>query len=338
MLGLDDRLAPLGPDPLVRRASWCAVALFGFGRIPVLLLGMLGFGSAQSVMIATAGAFCTLLPWVWILLVGLGAVPPRFTRSAFAVVAVTAVVVTFALPSSGLDRLLWSSTFGTVAVSALIVFPNRRGVTVAVVAVLAAPIIITWPDPWVAAAALTQTVGRTLGVYLVVSLVAALRRLAAGRAQVVQHTLAAEQARIDADLRRTVGDDLQDLVNRGESLLARSTDDPDLAADLQSLVQQARRCLGMARRTVHAYQVPAAARELHNAIAILSAAGIAAHLTAPPSAIGRLKEPALTSFRQEIRRIVTTTPAPRSCTVAVTADDAVLLTVTGIDDDQAQVR
>lgn len=338
MSSLDDRLAPFEPALLMRRASWFVVVLFGFGRIPIMVLGMVGFGSSRSAVIVTVATACSLLPWVWILLVGLGAVPPRFTRSAFAVVAVVAVVVAFALPSHGLDRPLWSTGFSTVAVSALIVFPNRFGIAVAVAAVLAAPILMTWPDPLLAAGAISQTVGRTLGAYLVVSLVAALRRLAAGRAQVVQQTLLAEQVRIDATLRRTVGDALEDLVHRSQRLLARSDNDPDLADDLHGLVQQSRRCLAAARRTVHAYQSPMAARELHTAMALLRAAGITAQLTAPPGVVAQLEESAFPSFRQQMREILTATPTPRTCTISVTADRAVHLTATNDNHDQARVR
>ena len=125
----------------------------------------------------------------------------------------------------------------------------------------------------------TAVATRALIMFVLVWLVAALRRLRIARVALADEALAAERRRLDGELRRTVGAELAVVVERGTRAggLVR-TDTTSAAAELRELVDGTRRTLAAARRLIARYKIVSPRARLDTAAALLRTVGIEAHV------------------------------------------------------------
>src|SRR5919106_214441 len=125
----------------------------------------------------------------------------------------------------------------------------------------------------------TAVATRALIMFVLVWLVAALRRLRIARVALADEALAAERRRLDGELRRTVGAELAVVVERGTRAggLVR-TDTTSAAAELRELVDGTRRTLAAARRFIARYKIVSPRARLDTAAALLRTVGIEAHV------------------------------------------------------------
>jgi two-component system sensor histidine kinase DesK len=123
---------------------------------------------------------------------------------------------------------------------------------------------------------------RAAPVFVLVWLVAALRRVQSGRMALAAAALAAERDRIDIELRETVGAELEEVVVRGTRAEdASKRGSPEVGEELESLVEGSRRALANARQMLRRYKPASPAAELEKAASLLRAAGIEATVAIP---------------------------------------------------------
>lgn len=158
--------------------------------------------------------------------------------------------------------------------------------------------------------ALYYVAGMFIGVSpLVISirLVRSVRQLRAAREELVARAIATERLRIDDELAVAVGGALADLAARAERAAARIGTDPATAAELRTLVADARGTLAGARRLVRGYRAVSLGAELETAVALLAAAGVPARIDhSGLAAVVPVTEADLAGLRQEVARLLET--------------------------------
>lgn len=213
---------------------------------------------------------------------------------------------------------MWLATFHVGVVAALLVLRPPWSVAAAAVA-LAVPAVLGYLlDPvahmvrWYPVAVLW----RASAVFALVWLVGAVRRLHEARTALAERAVARERVRIDDEVGRTVGVELDEILARARRAAAAADSDPDQSdLALRQLVAGARRTLAEARRLISGYHGSSVRTELNTAVSLLSAAGISARLVLP----ARLPERPDPEFRSQLRSAVTRLLAdPRDCVIEVT--------------------
>jgi two-component system, NarL family, sensor histidine kinase DesK len=230
---------------------------------------------ALAAVVATAAY---LPPYVHTVRRGLqGARPPALPMLVMAAVVIGVTPVVGAV---------WLRTWG--AVGAVVLIARRPGWSIPAFLVLlgagtAWSIELGSPaEPEFVAVTVwyaTAVASRALIMFVLVWLVAALRRLRIARVVLADEALAAERRRLDEELRRTVGEDLAVVVERGTRAgRLVGTDTASAAAELRELVDGSRRTLAAARRMIARYKVVSPRARLDTAAALLRTAGIEAHV------------------------------------------------------------
>jgi signal transduction histidine kinase len=228
--------------------------------------------------------------------------------------AAMAVVIVGATPFVGSG---WLAAFGSLGASLLIVLRPRWSIPAFVAVVVAA---VVWSvhlgDPtganfqavtiWYAASVTT----RSLVMFVLVWLVAALRQLRIARVVVAEEAIAVERRRLDEELRHTVGTDLAVIVERGTraaDLVA--TDSQSGAAELMTLVDGSRRSLAATRRMIARYKVASSRAQLDTAVALLRAAGVEVEIEVPDDVAQVFDEPTRSSLRELTTQLLRDRPS-----------------------------
>ncbi len=235
---------------------------------------------------ALAGARPSALPWT-------------LATMTAVIVAVTPLVGAF-----------WLYAFQAPAASVLVSAPPRRsfpavGCLLALVGVWGhhlAYSVGAAQDIYLPAAVLD----RAMTVFVLVWLVAALRRIQAARLALADEALDAERRRVDDELRSTVGAQLEDVVCSGQRILTVLRSDRTAAeAELPSLVEGSRGALAAARRVIRRYQRVSSRVEVDTAASLLRAAGINLRVELPEAPLpAALDEPARESLRGAVAALL----------------------------------
>jgi two-component system sensor histidine kinase DesK len=224
---------------------------------------------------------------------------------------------------------VWLRAFGGLAVSAWIVLrpPWSRVATAVVVTVplVLAAARIDGPNAWWIGA---QPLFRAAFLFALIWLAAALQQLRAAQQLLAEQALEHERERIDSDMQRAVGAALESIAARGQQASARAgSDEVSLEGDLHDLVEESRRTLAEARRTLRRYQQASLKAELGTAASLLTAAGIE---TTVRHGVGRLSDDAEQAMREELRTATANLlrdRTARSCVISVTRDGRLHLEV-----------
>lgn len=234
---------------------------------------------------------------------------------------VMAVIVIGALPLVG---SAWVMELSWLAVSALIVVRRPWSYAIAIGLLAAAwPVALLLGDPthvadWFA----LSTANRTVTLFVLVWLAAAIRRLQATRQALAEDAVLRERLRIDGELRRTVATALESIVIRGQRAAALAGgDSAALEAELRALIEDSRTTLAETRRMVRGYQQVSLQAELDTAAALLAAAGIDARLSLPARSLPSAAEEALrAALRAALARLLRDDTPPTACLITVTCE------------------
>lgn len=233
-----------------------------------------------------------------------------------------AAVIVGALPLAG---SAWVMEFSWLAVSALIVLRRPWSYLIAAGLLAAAwPAALLIGDPENAAAWYTlAAANRSVTLFVLVWLAAAIRRLQAARLALAEEAVTRERLRIDGELRLTLAAALESIVARGRRAAAQvGGDGPTLAAELRDLIEDSRTTLAEARRMVRGYQQVSLRAELNTAAALLTAAGIETRLVLPHGDLpDTLEEGLRASLRAALVRLLRADTPPRTCLIMVTRRD-----------------
>ena len=147
---------------------------------------------------------------------------------------------------------------------------------------------------------------RAATVFVLVWLVGALRRVQSARGALAEAALQTERERIDAELRASVGAELEDIVRTGTRAKHAVRQDPLQAAEeLNSLVKGSRRALANARRMIRGYQFTSPAAELEKVALLLRAAGIETTVAVAGADVpSRLDQSARTALQETVARLL----------------------------------
>src|SRR6266540_2838408 len=165
-----------------------------------------------------------------------------------------------------------------LAVSVLLVVRRPWAVPLAAAVVLSAWALAgsspTLSGPY---AAITVT-WRSVTLFVVVWLVAALWQLEGARRELRDRVVVRERLRIQTELRRTVGSAFEDIISRAGR--AAATTQRDAARmELQGVVDLSRQTLAHARLLVAGYRETSVRAELEAAVALLEAARVEPHIS-----------------------------------------------------------
>jgi two-component system sensor histidine kinase DesK len=277
------------------------------GRLPWVVVSLHGKDRSRLLTFAGPGviAYCILFPAVQIALIAetwgngyekaawaLGAtacflpLQVRLVRDAIRgtgrsdarwSLPLIAAAVLGAIPLVG---PFWLPNLAAIGVSALLVLPTRPAlVIVAAVLLAVTPIALAQDSPLSFALWFTGGVlYRGTSLFVLVQLVASMRRLQATRVALAEEAVVSERLRIDDELRETLGAALAAIVAGGErtaSLL--TTDAASAREELDCLVDRSRRTLADARNVINRFHVPPQV-EIETAVSLLNAAGIRASI------------------------------------------------------------
>lgn len=238
----------------------------------------------------------------------------RRPRHAGWLIAAFVVINLAAFPLIG---VAWFSSGEQLAVLAAVYLPARWSV-LAVAALAAAPAATAAAgvDVILARYFAQNTVfwALTMGVLLGLARTAA--RLRAGQQELVGSAVIAERVRIDDELGASLGAELERLIAAGQRAEQAAGDDPAEAERvLRELTAASRRALAQTRRMVSRYQAITVRSELSTAVALLSAAGIAADVDVPSDLLGQaLDTERLTGFRSGLTTVLHD-QAPGECLI-----------------------
>jgi signal transduction histidine kinase len=113
-------------------------------------------------------------------------------------------------------------------------------------------------------------------------LVAAVRELETAQAALAEEAVVLERARIDDELRRSVGTELLTIVERGERASAAALEVAAARELVDEVIGASRRALARARRLVTDYRGTPVLTELDTAVGLLRGAGIHIEVVLPP--------------------------------------------------------
>jgi two-component system, NarL family, sensor histidine kinase DesK len=147
---------------------------------------------------------------------------------------------------------------------------------------------------------------RAMTVFVLVWLLAALRRIQAARLALAEEALDAERRRVDDELRSTVGAQLEDVTGSGRRILTVLRSNSAAAeAELKSLVEGSRGALAEARRVIRRYKHVSSRVEVDTAASLLRAAGIDVRVELPEEPLpAALNEPARESLRGAVAQLL----------------------------------
>jgi two-component system, NarL family, sensor histidine kinase DesK len=190
---------------------------------------------------------------------------------------VMAVVIIGAVPIIGIG---WLSSLHALAVSVLILVRPRWSLAI-FGALVAAPIPLAFAlgGPQFGPYYSVAVAWRSLAPFVVIWLICAIRQLEAARFHLAEEAVTRERLRIDDELRRTLGGELEAIAGTAErtsALVGRSP--ATVEAELRALVEGSRRTLAETRRLVRGYQQVSLRAELDTAATLLAAAGIEARV------------------------------------------------------------
>jgi hypothetical protein len=211
----------------------------------------------------------------------------------------------------------WFAAYGSLGASMLIALRPRWSIpaflaTLTVVAIwsthLGEPPGSTFRAAtiwWVATVAT-----RSMIMFVLVWLVAALKQLRIARVVLAEEAIAAERQRVDEELRRTVGADLALIVERGiRAADLLGTDSPSGAAELLTLVDGSRRSLAATRRMVARYKVVSSRARLDTAARLLRAAGVEVEIEVPDDVAEIFDETLRASLRELTTQLLRDRPS-----------------------------
>jgi two-component system, NarL family, sensor histidine kinase DesK len=270
-------------------------------------------GHATWALVATACYLPLYVRHVWHAARGSRPAGAGWTLTAMAVVIVGAV------PLVGTG---WLPTLHVLAVSTLLVVrPPWSLLIVGGLVSATAPLAIAFGDSEWAAFAATTVVWRGAAVFVLVWLVGTTRRLETTRLALAEEAVAQERARIDGELRRTVGTALEAIVASAQRASTLAGRDPAmLEGELRTLVAGSRQTLADARRTISGYQRRSLRAELDSATSLLTAAGIETRLVLPADTLPEFLEAVpRTTLRAAVARLLQDDTV-RHCTILVTQE------------------
>ena len=201
----------------------------------------------------------------------------------------------------------WLFQFASLVVSVLIVVPGVWGLVLAAVVAMSPLFVVglQWhaEHPTYAGAYLAfAIVWRSTTQYVPLRLMAAMRALDLAGRELGARGVVQTRVRIDADLRTGVAAALEQIVGRGDDAAKTASRDAAKArAQLMELVQDSRRALSGARRTVAGYRGSSMRTELDAATALLEASGASVHVVAAKGVLLDLPDD---NARAEIRTAV----------------------------------
>lgn len=257
----------------VRWTAAVAVLLSICLPLTTLALAFSGIGPG-AVVPAVVGTALYLPIHVW--LVWCTARGSRPARAGWLLVA-EALVIIAATPLTGVP---WLPVYGSLGLAALIVLrPPWSVLAFAALLVAQFPLAAAFGSPGegVLGALLAS---KALAVYALLWLLAAVRQLNSTRALLATEAVLQERLRIDDELRRTVGADLQEITALG-ARASSAVDAADAEERLRRLVGRSRLTLSRARLMISGYQRLSLRTELDTAASLLRAAGITTHVVAP---------------------------------------------------------
>ena len=190
--------------------------------------------------------------------------------------AIMAAVTVAATPFVG---NAWTLEFAPLVVSIVIIVPGRLAILLAAgVCVLPMLFVDThWyvennvlGGPYLSLAIAWRSVTQ----FVPLQLLASLHALDAANRELEARAIVQTRARIDNELRATVGSALQQIIARGEAIRATSAVSSSRASsELQGLVADSRRALSDARRIVAGYRASSVRAELDAATSLIEATG-----------------------------------------------------------------
>lgn len=158
----------------------------------------------------------------------------------------------------------WTMLSASLAASALIVLRPPLSLFGFAAVLLAVGLLGTGRPGQQSGYLVVSVAFRAVTVFVLVWVVAAIKRLNAARSALSAQAIAAERARIDNELRETLTASLVDIARRArdaDRLLAAGTTDA-AAAVLERLVEESRSTLAVVRETVAGYRESATRAEL----------------------------------------------------------------------------
>lgn len=249
--------------------------------------------------------------------------------------AVMALAIAAVLPVVGPP---WLAVLGSLVVSALLVLrPPWSAVLAGAVVVGTVPLAMALAADGASlgdAATMAHwytsvVVFRASSLFVLVWLLVSLGRLQRARAALAADAVLHERLRIDEELRATVGAELESIAATGGRIATADVEvgatlEPQaLRAELQALVDSARRTLAQARRLSNGYQRPSLDAELDLAVSLLRAAGIDASVDRPvgglPVVADASRQAALAAELRARTAAVLRDEAVRRCVITVTA-------------------
>jgi two-component system, NarL family, sensor histidine kinase DesK len=297
------RLGP-GVDAVRRAASWGATGLGILLPLVILLSYAVVAPFSNHFLLALAATTLYLPLQVRHIRHSLRGARPRGLPCSLAVMGVAIIAPTPALGG------LWLYSFHALVASVLVTLRPRLSLPV-VACVLAAAAV--WGHRFggplgndvylYMPAAVLQ---RAMVVAVLVWLVGALGRIQVARVALAEQALAMERSRLDDDISRTVGFQLENAVRRGELALELTrTGGAESQRELEALIQGSRAALAEARRLIGRYRLVASHTEVHKAASILHSAGIAVAVEVPEDALPPvLDEPLRASLRSLVAQLL----------------------------------
>lgn len=242
---------------------------------------------------------------VWLVLSATRGAQLRGRGLALAVVAAMTIGM---VPVIGIPWL--GTSYVLAALVLLMMRPPWGALAFATLAAAAAPLTVAFDRSELA---LYYTLGVPMGAVplaVVVALIRAARELQEARLVLAEEAVVRERLRIDDELRRTIGDALEQIASRGDRLATDSATDADArAGEIQTMVGAARRTLADARQLVSRYREPSLRAEVETAMTLLSAAGfrveVALALDRLPSTVDESGRAAL---RRDVARLLRQNP------------------------------
>jgi two-component system sensor histidine kinase DesK len=231
-----------------------------------------------------------------------------------------AAVIIGAVPVIGVG---WLPTLSTLAVSVLILV--RVPWSLAICAGLVAapiPLAIVFGAPQYGPSWALGVAWRTAAVFVVIWLIRAIRELEAARLALAEEAVTRERLRIDDELRRTLGVELEAIAGQAERASDMAGRPPAvIAGELRALAEGSRRTLAEARRMARGYQQVSLRAELDTAATLLTAAGIQTRVVL---AGGDLPDTVEETLRSALRSAIAGLlgdDATRSCVITVVRRD-----------------
>jgi two-component system sensor histidine kinase DesK len=188
-------------------------------------------------------------------------------------------------------------------------------------AVVPASLAVALGHPELAGPYAIRTVYTGTMLAALVWLIGAIGQLRDARLELAQTAVVRERLRIDGDLQQTLGTALEEITAAGERASGLAAADPAAAeADLRALAGASRTALTQSRRLVRRYQQVPLQAELETAAMLLTAAGIATRVAAPPGEMPDAISAELRSqLRSELGRVLRQN-TQRQCVITVTCD------------------